>query len=139
LTQFAKAASRHARRFPSPAPRVRDSAHRARVVVAWSPANEGGPSGSPPTEIELVAELEATSSPKWTCRQSLESGWVEALSSSRCSEIVLTAMLDDDQPAKHLVLELAELLTFKLAATHPLIRVRFLPSAGDRRTSQRSA
>lgn len=118
---------------------MRDPAHPTRVVVAWSPINEGGPSGLTPTEIELVAELEATSSPKWTCRQSLESGWVEALSSSRCREVVLTAMLDDDQPAKHLVLELAELLTFKLAATHPLIRVRFLPSAGERRTSQRSA
>jgi hypothetical protein len=46
---------------------------------------------------------------------------------------VLTARLGDDQPAKHLVLELAELLTLELAATQPLIRVRFLPTANKRR------
>jgi hypothetical protein len=109
------------------------------VRVAWSPANEGGPAGLAPTEIELEAQLAAASSITWTCRQPLESGWVETLSSARCSEVVLTAQLDDDQPAKHLVLELAELLTFKLAATHPLIRVRFLPSSTDRRAARRFA
>jgi hypothetical protein len=108
-------------------------------VVAWSPANEDSPSGLTLSEIELEAELEATSSATWTCRQSLASGWVEALAASRCSEVVLTAMLGDDQPAKHLVLELAELLTFQLAATHPLIRVRFLPPAREQRASRRSA
>jgi hypothetical protein len=73
----------------------------------------------------LEADLEAPASTTWTCRQL--SGWVEALSAARCSEVVLTA-LDDHPPAKHLVLELAELLTLKLAATQPLIRVRFLPA-----------
>ncbi len=40
---------------------------------------------------------------------------------------MLTAELDDDPSAKHLVLGLAEHLTQKLAASHPLIRVRFVP------------
>ena len=51
---------------------------------------------------------------------------LEPLCAARCSEVVLTAQ-SDDPPSKHLVFELAGLLTLKLAATQPLIRVRFLP------------
>lgn len=105
---------------------VRRRSHAAHVVVTWTPANDGGSLTLEPTQVELEAELEASASPKWTCRQPSGSGWAEALASARCSEVLLTA-LSDDLPSKHLVFDLAGLLTLKLAATRPLIRVRFLP------------
>jgi hypothetical protein len=107
---------------------VRGRAHAARVVVAWSPANPDGAGSFEPTQIELEGSPDALNSTIWTCRQPLESGWVEAISSARSGEVVLTAELDHDLPAKHRVLELAELLTMKLAPSQALIRVRFLPS-----------
>jgi len=58
--------------------------------------------------------------------------WVEALSSARCHEVVLTARLGDNLQAKHLVLDLAERLTFELTEHQPLIRVLFLPSTNER-------
>jgi hypothetical protein len=108
-----------------------DRAPAARVTVAWS--SDDGAKSFAPTELELVAGLEADPTRTWTCPQPFASNWVEAIASARCSEVVLTARLGDDLPAKHLVLELAELLTHELAATQPLIRVRFLPTAGKRR------
>jgi hypothetical protein len=101
-------------------------ANTAHVVVAWSPVNDGGTPSLEPTRVELEAELGTPVSTTWTCRTPSDSDWAEALSSARCSEVLLTA-LNDDEPSKHLVLELAGLLTLKLAATQPLIRVRFLP------------
>jgi hypothetical protein len=130
LPQLSKVeSSRSVRRAPrllsETGPRGR--ANAARVIVAWSPANEDSALGLEPTQVELEAELAASAATTWTCRQPSGSGWAEELSSARCSEVVLTAQLDDDLPAKHLVLELAGLLALKLAATQPLIRVRFLP------------
>jgi hypothetical protein len=49
--------------------------------------------------------------------------------------VVLTVRLGDDGRARHLVLELAELLTQRLSATKPHIRVRFLPSLVERGAS----
>ncbi len=115
---------------------ARSGANTARVVVAWCPMNDGGTTDLEPTQVELEAELETTASTTWTCRQSSNSGWAEALSAAHCREVVLTA-LNDDLHAKHLVFELAGLLALKLAATQPLIRVRFLPSAA--RAKRRSA
>jgi hypothetical protein len=69
----------------------------------------------------------------WICGGDLESRWVESLSACRCSEVVLTARLGDDAAAKHRVLELVELLTFKLTASQPLIRALFLPAPSARR------
>ena len=99
--------------------------HAARVTVAWTPSYRDGAPGLGPTEVELVAEVEAAQPTKWTCQQPFSSSWVEAIASARCSEVTLTAKLGGNLSAKHLVLELAELLTHELTATHPLIRVRF--------------
>jgi hypothetical protein len=107
----------------------------ARVTVAWTPLSNDGMPG----EIELVDGLEAAQTTTWTCRRRFASNWVEAIASARCSEVVLTARLGDDLPAKHRVLDLAELLTFYLAATQPLIRVRFLPTTSKRRGTRSPA
>ncbi len=103
----------------------------ARVTVAWTPSRHDLAPSLAPTELELFAALEASPMAPWTSRESLATTWLETLASARCSEIVLTARLDDDLNAKHRVLELVELLTFELAATQPLIRVRFLPKGSD--------
>jgi len=95
------------------------------VVVAWTPASEGAV--LEPTQVELEAQLETPASATWVCREPSRTGWAEALAAAHCSEVVLTA-LDDDIPSRHLIFELAGLLTLKLTATRPLIRVRFLPS-----------
>jgi hypothetical protein len=100
----------------------------ARVTVAWTPTNDAGAPNVTPTEIELVSEPDAEPNRTWVCPQSFGSNWVEAISSAHCREVVLTARLGNNLPAKHLVLELAELLTFRLAESQPLIRVRFLPT-----------
>jgi len=97
--------------------------------VAWTPANHDGASRPARTELELVAGEEATANSTWSCPESFGSNWVEAISSARCNEVVLTARIGSDVSAKHLVLELAELLTFRLTESHPLIRVLFLPTA----------
>lgn len=96
------------------------------VVVDWSTAGEE-PSPALSARVELEAdESSVGAETRWTCRELGKRGWEEALSAAACDEVVLTAELDDPR-AKHLVLGLAEHLTQKLAATHPLIRVRFLP------------
>ncbi len=76
-----------------------------------------------------MAGPESAANRTWTCSEDFGANWVEAISSARCSEVVLTARLGNDVPARHLVLELAELLTFSLTESHPLIRVLFLPAA----------
>ena len=92
-------------------------------------------------ELETDSALSGNAEPRWVCSQPSDLGWEEALSAAGCEEVVLTAELDDDPAAKHLVLDLAERLTQKLAATHPLIRVRFLPrtrrTAANRSTPTR--
>jgi hypothetical protein len=90
------------------------------------------------TQVELEADLETPTSTAWVSRRPSGSGWAEALYSARCSEVVLTAR-SDDPLWKHLVFELAGLLTLKLAATQPLIRVRFLPPTGTRRRARSAA
>jgi hypothetical protein len=100
----------------------------ARVVVAWSSSfdAEGGRC-SAPVNLELEASPSTTAGRTWRCRELGGASWVEAISAARCSEVVLTARLGNDERARHLVLDLAELLTRRLAATKPHIRVRFLP------------
>jgi hypothetical protein len=88
---------------------------------------DGGTLTPEPTQVELEAELEAAAA-TWVCREPANSGWAEALSSAHCNEVLLTA-LSDDPHSKQLVFELAGLLTLKLAASRPLIRVRFLPQS----------
>jgi hypothetical protein len=112
----------------------------ARVTVAWQASSQDGARSIAPNEFELVAALEASPMAPWTSAEHLGSPWLETLASARCSQVVLTARLgEDDLHAKHRVLELAELLTFELAATQPLIRVRFLPADSARRRERRSA
>ena len=104
---------------------VRGRSNTASVVVAWRNASDDGAHELEPTQVELEADLEASGATTWVPRQSSGSGWAEALSSARCSEVVLTARTCDPR-SKHLVFELAGLLALDLAATQPLIRVRFL-------------
>jgi hypothetical protein len=114
----------------SVAPRRPES---ARVTVAWTASNHDSAPSLAPTEVELVAPLEAAATAKWTCGERFASNWLQTITAARCSEVVLTADLGDDLNAKHRVLELAELLTFELAATQPLIRVRFLQTRSEHR------
>jgi hypothetical protein len=95
------------------------------VVLAWSAAGSAA-SGSP-VRVELEAEPRDGKQLRWTCQQPQGFSWEEAISAAGCEEVELTAQLEDDWEAKHLVLGLADQLTQQLAATHPLIRVRFLP------------
>ena len=111
----------------------------ARVTVAWTPSKHAAASDLAPTEIELVSRLNAGSHSTWICAPSLGSNWLEAISSAHCQEVVLTARVGDDLPAKHLVLELAELLTLKLTEGQPMIRVRFLPPANASRRARTHA
>ena len=98
------------------------------VVVDWSAAGGLGAKG----HVELEAELAASPRPVWACLQPDGWEWEEALSTSRCDEVVLTAQAGDDSSAKDVVLGLAEHLTHKLAKTQPLIRVVFLPARSKR-------
>jgi hypothetical protein len=104
----------------------------ARIVVAWS-----SPSGTEtgrclaPLNLELEPSGSTTGGRPWRCRELSDASWVEAISAARCTEVVLTARLGDDGRARHLVLELAELLTQRLSITKPHIRVRFLPSLAE--------
>ena len=109
--------------------------HRAtaRVTVSWQPANHDRAAQLGLSEVELVAGLEAVPNRNWTCLDGSERDWVQAIASSRSSEVLLTARLGNDLAAKHLVLELAELLTFTLRESHPLVRVLFLPDGAPRR------
>jgi hypothetical protein len=88
-----------------------------------------------PVHLELEPSSSATAGATWRCRELAGASWVEAISAARCSEVVLTARLGDDGRARHLVLELAELLTQRLLATKPHIRVRFLPPLTELDTS----
>lgn len=109
-------------------PTARRRARAAHVVVAWTAVSDGGGLVAEPTQVELEARLGSPASTTWTSREPADSGWAEALSTARCTEVLLTAP-DDDLRSRHLVFELAGLLTHKLLATRPLIRVRFVPSA----------
>ncbi len=122
-----------------PAVGVRERFIAARVPVAWTPANHERAQRVGQTEVELVAEPASAPNRTWTCAEGFGSNWVEAISSARCSEVVLTARLGNDVPAKHLVLELAELLTFRLTESQPLIRVLFLPAANAPRRARSHA
>jgi len=114
-----------------------DRAKAVRVTVAWVPSiHELAPALMPAT-LELVAEPGTARTTTWTCSQTAGSSWVETIRSSRCKEVVLTARLGNDTSAKHRVLELAELLTQKLSATQPLIRVLFPPDGHDSRSFRR--
>jgi len=111
----------------------------ARVTVSWSSGTQDGSPILAPTKVELTRELDAAGDRAWTCADGFEMNWVEALSSAACREVVLTAELGDNLSAKHLVLELAEHLTFKLTEHQPLIRVLFLPTRGAPRTIRHHA
>ncbi|MES1187297.1 MAG: hypothetical protein ABUL60_26000 [Myxococcales bacterium] len=100
----------------------------ARVVVAWSSSDMEAGRCLAPVNLEL--ETAATGG-TWRCRELSGASWVEAISAARCTEVVLTARLGEDGRARHRVLELAELLTQRLSATKPHIRVRFLPTLAE--------
>ena len=95
------------------------------VVVAWSEPGAAAPAAAV-ARIELQAEPKPSGKLTWNCRTPSGWGWEEALCAAGCDEVLVTAQLGDDRDAKHLVLGLAERLTQKLAATKPLVRVRFL-------------
>lgn len=80
-----------------------------RVTIAWTSENDHQRPGRSVVEIELAGER----------------SWVATLCADRCREVTLTAQVGNDAAARQSVLELAELLTFELAATQSLIRVRF--------------
>jgi hypothetical protein len=96
------------------------------VAIAWTACGSAAQLG-PTVEVELEAELHQSGQPGWTCREGAGVGWEEAICAAQCDEVILTAQLGRRPDEKHVVLALAELLTQKLAATQPLIRVRFLP------------
>ena len=122
------------RQIVSPSRRGR-SRKPARVVVAWSsPFDAEGGRCLAPVNLELEASSSTTGGPTWRCRELGGAGWVEAISAARCDEVVLTARVGNDERARHLVLDLAELLTRRLAATKPHIRVRFLPLLEEQST-----
>jgi hypothetical protein len=124
------------RRHPSGSTRRARRRQAARVVVAWSsPLDSEAGICLAPVNLELEPAPSASVVGTWRCRELSGAGWVEAISAARCTEVVLTARLGDDGAAKHLVLELAELLTQKLSATKPHIRVRFLPTLAELGTS----
>jgi len=103
------------------------------VTLSWTPATYDGArlhATAAAAEIKLTRELDHGTSRTWICSGHAEFDWIAALCSARCSEVVLTARLGDNLAGKHIVLELAELLTFRLTATQPLIRVFFLPTPG---------
>jgi hypothetical protein len=119
------------RRQVAAARRVGRSREPARVVVAWSsPSDSEAGRCLAPVNLELEASSTANAGDAWRCREPSGASWVEAISAAGCTEVVLTARVGEDGRARHLVLELAELLTQKLSATKPHIRVRFhsLPS-----------
>ena len=101
----------------------------ASLTVAWTPTQHGASSRLAATEIELVNGFGADAGLTWTCPGNAGASWLEALASAHCIEVVLTARIGNDLTVKHSVLELAELLTFRLTESHPLIRVRFVPTA----------
>jgi len=109
----------------------------ARLTVSWTPGHHDGSSSFTQTEVELFAGLEADSTQAWTCPESVGDHWIEAIASARSSEVLLTARVGNDLAAKHLALELAELLTFRLTDSQPLIRVLFVPTESASR-GQRS-
>jgi hypothetical protein len=111
----------------------RESLTTARITVSWTPGLHDGAPLVSPTEVDLVRELHAGSGHSWTCADDFDFDWLEAVSAARCREVVLTARFGDNVPAKHLVLELAERLTFQLTDAQPLIRVLFLPTVGPSR------
>jgi hypothetical protein len=108
----------------------------ARVTVTWTPSGQDAAAPLASAELELVAGISSAAHRHWTCPRNFGSSWLEAISPARCSEVVLTARLGDDLSAKHLVLELAELLTLKLTETRPLIRVRFLTTEPSKKLTR---
>ena len=117
----------------------RESFATARVTVSWTAKNHDDAPSLAPSEFELTRPLATGQNHAWTSADDFELDWLDALSSARCHEVVLTARLGDNLSAKHLVLELAEQLTFKLAEHQPLIRVLFLPSTSAPRAFRNHA
>jgi hypothetical protein len=117
----------------------RESFATARVTVSWTASNHDGAPLLVPGEFELTCPIAATHSHAWTRSDDFGFNWVEALSSARCREVVLTARLGDNPSGKHLVLELAERLTLELTQHQPLIRVLFLPPTTAQRARRNHA
>ena len=108
-----------------------------RVVIDWS-AVGSGEAASSVARVELEANAGSAShsdtgvETKWICRQQSGSSWEKAVAAAGCAEIVLTAELDDEPAAKHLVFCLAEQVTQLLSATQPVVRIRFSPRSKRR-------
>lgn len=124
--------------------RPRSRREAARVVVAWSSSSDTEGSRSlAPVNLELETSSSATAGGSWRCRDLSGLSWVEAISAARCTEVVLTAHLGPHGRGRHLVLELAEILTHRLSATKPHILVRFAATgvqvgSPDVRSAQRT-
>ena len=101
----------------------------ARVTVSWTPGHREASAPPAPTTVELVNGIETEAGLTWTCPENTGPSWLEALASAHCSEVILTARIGHDLAVKHSVLQLAELLTFRLTQSQPLIRVRFVTAA----------
>jgi len=125
LPQFTRSEAVWDRRRRGTASRRAGHAENARVTIAWTPSIREVAVGCGRAVVELEALLGSDAGTTWPWREPVAPGWVEAISSAQCSEIVLTACLGDDAEAKHLVLALAERLTFELSTCRPLIRVLF--------------
>ena len=110
-----------------------------RVTLTWTAWNHDGAPHPALDELELSIDPGAARECGWICTRELESDWVEVLSAARCTEIVIRAKLADNLSGKHLVLELAEFLTFRFAQSKPLIRVLFLPAVSATRNAQSHA
>ena len=117
----------------------RGSFATARVTVSWTARTHDGAPLLAPRDFELTRELAAGQNDAWARPDDFGFNWLEALSSAHCHEVVLTARPGDNLSAKHVVLELAEQLTFKLAEHQPLIRVLFLPSTSAPRAFRNHA
>ena len=118
MTQLHPSRAARRQRFHHHAAEWAEPAH---VTVAWSSEAHAGFPTHTEVEVELVAKLTRS-----------ELHWLADLAAARCHEVVLTARVGKKAPARHLVLELAELLTVELAATQPLIRVLFAEERAHR-------
>ena len=111
-----------------------------RVVIDWSAGASKEPSLlSTRVELEADSGQDAGLETRWMCRQPSGTKWEEVVASADCAEVVVTAELGDDPDAKHRVFGLAERLARLLSATHPSVRVRFLPRPSRRTEPARAS
>ena len=101
------------------------STSKPRITVSWTRVERERGLSLMPAKLELTVSQATPQQTSWICLTPFAQNWLEIIASKPCSEVVLSGKLEDDPVSKHLVLELAERLTQELAASKPLIRVRF--------------